>query len=479
MRRCEPWDTIMSLQRLENLLLANSGSLTPAQALAELGTPSTSIAVLENGAISSVCHSTVGDDDATVFQACSISKPITALAIMRLIDDGHFTLESTVSQLLPADILNILMEGSPASQKSIIEEITVGQLMSHTSGLSVHGFGGYSSPDKIPSTADILLGRSPANNLRVRLELLPGFTYCYSGGGITVLQIILESVMGMPFPKILQEVVLGPLGMNRSFYGRLPKDENNAASAYLTGHVRADTPHHVQPELAAAGLWTTPTDLLKAVRAVQQSLKGGGFLKQETAKDMLTRRKANMGLSWFISPNDTDFSHGGANNPGFRCIVSGFAQLGDQSVPDNCGYAIMTNSAEGDAVIGQLGQALCYLNEWPLASLTRNVTPVTPFGDIKRLTGDLWRSYTGGWKDCDGNVYQIAENDGEPFLYYNGLGPIRMVPAATPGARNATGDVVSFVLEGLKLLLKCDQGILTVQDGEQRESRALERTAES
>ncbi|KAL2206290.1 beta-lactamase/transpeptidase-like protein [Sarocladium strictum] len=469
----------MAFERLERLLLANTGSSTPAEALVHLGTPSTSIAVLDDGVISSICHSSVGDNDETVFQACSISKPIAALAIMRLIEDGHFTLESTVSQLLPADVLDILIQGSPPSQKAMVEQITVDQLMSHTAGLSVHGFGGYSSSDKVPSTKDILLGRAPSNSLRVRLDLLPGLTFSYSGGGITVLEIILETVIGKPFPQILHEIVLEPLGMSRSSYGPLPESEKNAASAYFTGHVKADVSHHIQPELAAAGLWTTPTDLLKAVHAVQKSLKSDGFLKQATVKDMLTKRKGNVGLSWFISHDNIDFSHAGSNMPGFRCITAGFAKLGDKSVPEDCGYAIMTNSAEGTVILGKVGQAICYLNKWPLAPVTGSKVQETPLHDSQAPVGNFWKDYSGDWKDEDGNSYQIAEDNGEPALRYNKSGPIKLLPAATPGAQISSEETVLFVLEGLSLLLKLhdkdEKQLVTIDNGSDRTSRDLER----
>ena len=469
----------MSLRDLEKLILANSEATTAADALASLGTPSTSIAVLSDGEISSVCHSTVDNDDATLFQACSISKPITALAIMRLVERGELSLDSTISKLLPADTLAILLEGSPASQKTLIEGITVAQVMSHTAGLSVHGFGGYSSLDRIPSGTEILRGRAPVNNLRVRLELLPGLAFSYSGGGSTVLQIILETLMGKTFPDLMQDLVLKPLDMNRSFYGSVPDDENNFASAFLSDSVRADAAYHLQPEYAAAGLWTTPTDLLKAIRAVQQSLAGDGFLKKATAQEMLTKRMENVGLTWWISHDNIDFLHSGSNNPGFRCIVSGFAQLGESPCPPNCGLSVMTNSQEGLAVVGKIVQALCYLNRWPMATVTGSKIRDTPFWDEEAVLGETWKDYLGDWQS-DSNVFQIAESGGKPVLYYNKLGPIRLLPAATPGAQNAAGHAIFFVLEGLKLLLKLEnkdgQDKVTLENGEQKNAVTLKRT---
>ncbi|KAH8178461.1 beta-lactamase domain-containing protein [Sarocladium implicatum] len=472
----------MSFQALEKIIIANSGSTTAAAALGELGTPSTSIAVLKDGDVSSVCHSTSGNNESTLFQACSISKPITALAIMRLVERGALSLESSISQLLPTKVLDILLEGSPDSQRSIIKNITVAQLMSHTAGLSVHGFGGYSSLSKPLSGADILRGRAPVNNLRVRLELLPGLSYSYSGGGITVLQIILETVTGKPFPELMQDLVLQPLDMNRSFYGPLPDGEDNFASAHHTGNVRADVAYHLQPELAAAGLWTTPTDLLKAIKAVQQSLAADGFLKKATVKDMLTKRKSTMGLSWFVSHDDIDFSHSGSNEPGYRCIVSGFAKLGQLPVPEDCGFAVMTNSAQGVAVMQKVGQALCYLHDWPMGAVTGAKIQDTPFWDEEAHLGDTWKSYVGDWQG-DGHSFQFVDESGNPVLYYDGVGPMRLLSAATPGARSPAGEVIFFVLEGHKLLLKLgyegEEKSMTLENGEQKTAIELKRAVES
>lgn len=131
---------------VEALILANHpGHENVSAALASIGcSPSMSIATLENGVITSRCYSTVGNDTETLFQAASISKPVNALAVMKLIEQGKFTLDSTVGALLPKELLDILADGSPASQRPIVEGITVKQLLSHTAGLNVHGFAGYS-----------------------------------------------------------------------------------------------------------------------------------------------------------------------------------------------------------------------------------------------------------------------------------------------------------------------------------------------
>ncbi|KAJ6442162.1 FMP52 mitochondrial [Purpureocillium lavendulum] len=467
-------NTMPVLDDLEAIIRADQPScVSTAACLAKLGTPTTSIAVLEDGAVSSRCFSTVGNNTETVFQACSISKPVTAMAIMKLIDEGKFTLQSTVAELLPEDVIEILTEDSPQSQRSMIEKITVKQLMSHTAGLSTHGFPGYptsSNDPKIPSAREVLRGRPPVNTMRVRLEGLPGQTFCYSGGGITVLQIILETVTGKDFPTLMRDIVLGPLGMTRSSYGGLRDGEQNAAAAHYTGYTPCEVDHRVNPEEAAAGLWTTPTDLLKVVQAVQTSLDGDdGFLNRNTARQMLTEVDSNMALSWFV-PGKTKvmFEHGGSNDPGFRCSVTGFADLpggddSDVSAPRHCGVAIMTNSALGVPAVWKVGQAVAHLKRWPqvLGSLSSEL-PTTPFVLPKESPGRAWEPWVGKWTDGKHKFTIKADSDGRPMVDYDGLANIRLLPGAMPIARVAGEDEYrAFVLEGLELLL-----FFQVKDGE-------------
>lgn len=468
------------LDTLEPLIRANEPTLsTVAECLTKQGSPSTSIAILEDGVLTSRCYSTVGDDTDTIFQACSISKAITAVAIMRLVDQGYFTIDSTIAELLPSEFLDILTDDSPPTQKKLIQSITIKQLMSHTAGLSVHGFDGYPK-GPFPSTAQILRGEYPANNPRVRLTLLPGNAFAYSGGGITVLQIILETVLKKDFATLMQDVLLKPLGMTRSSFNDLPPEEKNAAKSYETGYTPSSVTHHYQPELAAAGLWTTPTDLLKVVQAVQRSLQKDDFLKRDTAKQMLTKTHDDgMGLSWFLPGDDkTNFAHGGSNSPGFRCILTAFAQLGDAPAPKDAGIAVMSNSVVGVEVWWKICLAAAYLNKWPLVESLSGLKMVAPFWDPNAVVGEGWKNYKGEWTNGKAK-FLLGEDDEQPALWYNGFGPIRLLPAASPGSQNDKG-ACYFVLDGLKMMLRLkeDKGkeVLVLEDSATKEATDLKRS---
>lgn len=449
--------------QLEDLIRSGHEEYTgAASVLAQLGTPCASVAIMEDSVISSHCFSTGKDDTETIFQACSISKPTFAVALMRLIDEGKLSLDGRIGDLLPQDVLDILTRGATSARISAIKGITVSQLLSHTSGLSQGGFPGYSILDdsRIPTTREVLAGAYPVNTKDVHLQGFPGQSLSYSGGGFTVLQFIFEAITKKDFSSAMQDLVLGPLGMTRSFYNQLPPGEKNSAKAHYTGYTPCEDAQRVNPEQAAASLWTTPSDLLKLARAVQQSLQrsdNSGFLRQETAKAMLTVVDLDIAHSWFI-PGDsrTVFSHGGSNWPGFRTYVAGYANLPGGSkvkVPNNCGISIMTNSAEGDFVIWKLLQAIPYLKKWPEIPLPMGYPAIVPLGAPKEEVDGAWKRWLGNWT-CGKKSWSIqADEAGRPSIRYDELLPFPLVVAAM-GEAEGSGKVMNLVVDGLEVLIQ-------------------------
>ncbi|TIA37830.1 beta-lactamase [Aureobasidium pullulans] len=215
--------------------------------------------------------------------------------------------------------------------------ITISQLLSHTSGLETSGSQGFPGYDvsknanghyraALPDLAEALEGQWPSNTLPIRLKDWPGHVFNYSGGGIGVLQLIIEAVMDAPFAELMDEHVFKPLGMKRSMYV-IPEEDGlndstkegkqgsgNYARAYYNGYTSCEAAHRVNPEQSAAGLWTTPSDLLTLVSAIQSSLHTDtGFLPKKLATSMLTEAQSGMAHAWFITPDH--FGHGGSNMP--------------------------------------------------------------------------------------------------------------------------------------------------------------------
>lgn len=230
--------------------------------LAHYHTPGISITVINDFAIEWACGFGVCEVGTTrevtpdiLFQAASISKPVFALAVMRLVQEGQLDLDEDVNNYLTSWRVPAIADWQP--------RITLRQLLSHTAGLTVHGFPGYRNSELLPNTVQVLNGEPPANTDKVEVNIIPGIHHRYSGGGTTVAQQVLVDVLGKPLPEIMHELVLDPLGMTNSTYQQ--PLSNNWLTKTATAHSFSGVPlagkHHVYPEMAAAGLWTTPSDL--------------------------------------------------------------------------------------------------------------------------------------------------------------------------------------------------------------------------
>lgn len=452
------------LADLESLISSqDTTNESAAEFLAEIGSPSVSIAILDHGSIISKCISTVGGDSETLFQACSISKPITGMAAMRLVQAGKLQLDSKIVQLLPDRIISIL---ETPHTKVLLQQITVRHIMSHTSGITIGHFSGYSKDT--PDIETVLSGKAPANTLQVKVQGLPGYSLSYSGGAMTVLQIILEAATGKDFPTLIKELVLDPLGMTRSFY-TLQESEKNVATAHFTGYTPCDVQWHDLPEKAAAGLWTTPTDLLKAVRAMQQSLKGDvgkEFLDKEIAREMLEEVHSTMALTW-VAPKDPGvaFMHAGSNDPGWGCFVMGYADLKNSSgvqklsgrkAWDGCGISIMTNSAAGFSVWAKVFHAITYLKGWVSLPCVDAGGPFVkiPFCARGAKISERWVEWKGSWRDAEKELV-LESNEDEPVLRFGKNVSVKLVPAAIPSIEYAGNEKsIDLVLEGLEMMVR-------------------------
>jgi CubicO group peptidase (beta-lactamase class C family) len=237
-----------------------------------------SLAIITDGKISVARAYGVVDDSSkapattsTLFQAGSISKPVSALGALHLVEAGTLSLDADVNTKLTSWKV-------PDNQFTATEKVTLRRLLSHNAGLTVHGFPGYDISTRVPTVVQVLDGTPPTNTAPIRVDTTPGAIWRYSGGGFTVMQQMVIDVTGQPFAQFLQKTVLGPIGMtSSSFEQPLP---NHVAARTAAGYYADGSPvrgrWHVYPEIAAAGLWTTPTDLAKWAIEVQEALAGRG-----------------------------------------------------------------------------------------------------------------------------------------------------------------------------------------------------------
>lgn len=301
----------------------------------------------------------------TLFQAGSISKPVTALAALRLVQQHRLMLDGDV---------NVQLKGWKL-QTPPGEHVTLRELLSHTAGTTVHGFPGYAAGAAVPSVDDVLAGTALANTKPVVVDTKPGTIWRYSGGGYTVIQKLIGDVTGMPFADVLRGEVLRPAGMMRSSFAQPLNAASVATAAWPHDGLGKPVPGgpHTYPELAAAGLWSTPSDLLRYAIAVRGSARGdkGSILDRSLATAMLTPVKADYGLGLEIhaTPADVAFGHGGSNE-GYENFVVAYTVSGD-------GVAVMTNGAQGAELGSEITRSVAAAYGWPsYHSISRKSIPI-------------------------------------------------------------------------------------------------------
>ena len=290
----------------------------------------------------------------TVFSVGSVSKLVTALATLRLVSLGKLKLDEDVNQYLTW----WQVPSSPFTQQ---QPVTLRHIMSHTAGFTVHGFPDFQPGELLPTVLDTLNGRAPAKHGPVVVDFTPGTQFRYSGGGTTVQQLILEETTDQDFPMAVQQWVFQPLSMSRStFQNPLPASHGNIAKAHDRNGKATALPRgwESMPEMAASGLWTTPSDLAQVLMALIYSYQGGGrpFLDKSLARDMMTA----VGPSKFgLGPQlygEHFFGHGGSNNS-YKAQVMAHLETGD-------GIVVLTNGANGRPIIEEIIATMKRIEKW-------------------------------------------------------------------------------------------------------------------
>jgi CubicO group peptidase (beta-lactamase class C family) len=292
----------------------------------------------------------------TLFQAGSISKPVAAMAALKKVEQGKIALDEDINNKLTTWKL-------PDNDFTAKNKVTLANLLSHTGGTTVHGFPGYEPDQKLPTLPQILDGAAPANTAAVRVDFEPGSKFRYSGGGTTIAQLAIMDIEKKPYPQIAQETVLGPLNMTSSTYQQpLPDNiRKKAATGYRSDGKAVVGKIHVYPEMAAAGLWTTPTDLARF--AIESQLSFAGKSNKVLSKEMTAKMVTPFlstgptGLGFFSEQHGaaTYFGHGGADE-GFRAQLLVHRDKG-------YGAVVMVNSDNGQ-IMNEIVRAIAKEYQW-------------------------------------------------------------------------------------------------------------------
>ena len=352
--------------RPETLIGSVSDAALMQQLLKRANVPGVSIAVIKDFKLARAVAYGVADSEMgtpvttrTMFQAGSISKTVAAMASLKAVQEKRFTLDQDVNTILKSWKL-------PIGEFSRASPVTPRMLMSHVSGTGDgFGFPGYTPGTRLPTLQQILDGVPPSNTRAVRLERAPMTAEKYSGGGVMVQQLALMDAVGKPFAQIAREWIFDPLGMaDSTFEQPLPVTRHQqAAHAHDATGAKPQTnePWRVFPEQAAAGLWTTPTDLARFVIDVQLALqrRPSRVLSPAVAREMITPVGVGgyavgfailkQGEGWYFMHNGSTF--------GFRASLYAHSTKG-------YGAAIMTNGAGGDALIAQVLRMIQQEYKW-------------------------------------------------------------------------------------------------------------------
>ena len=344
----------------------------------------------------------------TVFQACSISKHVAAFGTLRLVGDGVLDLDADVEDYLTSWRL-------PASGQGWRPRVTLRQLLAHTAGLSYTWFRGYDAGEPVPSLLQTLRGEAPANTPPVRPSLLPGSRFRYSGSHYAVLQQLMLDVTGVRFDELMRTLVLDPAGMSDSSFSQ--QFPHQRAEPAATGHHVTGMPvaggWRTLPEMAGAGLWTTPADLVRLELEIARAAAGGpALLGQDLAGQMLTPQvPGGMGLGTEvdISGGYLRFGHTGSN-VGYGCFSFAWPGTG-------AAVAVMANS-EGAQEILRSTLAAAERQHAPPPDTTRAAAPGNLAGQYL-----LQEDYPVG----------IGVSDGRLTLTAPGQRPVDLLPL--PGGR--------------------------------------------
>jgi CubicO group peptidase (beta-lactamase class C family) len=287
--------------------------------------------------------------------SASVSKPVFALAVLRLKEKGIVDLDKDVNEYLKS------WKVPPVN--GLQPKISLRQLLSHTAGVTVHGFAGYLMTDSIPDIEQILNGEPPANNLPVIVDIVPGTKFRYAGGGTIIAQLTIMDILGKPFPEIMSEELFEPLDLEFSTFEQpLPQDSyNNFSTGFLQNGIPINGKFHVYPEMAAAGLWSTPSELSSILIEVQKALANeSDIFASNTIEEMLTPQKVEpkIGIGFMLQSkgDSVRFTHSGWNQ-GFVSTAVAYKKSG-------MGAVIMVNSNEGFPMLDEIIRSIALEYQW-------------------------------------------------------------------------------------------------------------------
>jgi CubicO group peptidase (beta-lactamase class C family) len=384
---------------------------TLAQIMSIYKDPGFSVAVIDHGrvawargfGVTSVEHGGPVTPH-TLFQAASISKPVTAAGVLWLVEHGQLSLDEDVNRKLKSWQV-------PANQFTAAGNVTLRRILSHNAGFNVHGFDGYSVGQALPTMEQTLDGLPPANNPAIRIVEAPGSVCDYSGGGYAVAGLVMRDVSGQAFEAFMRQHVLLPAGMKESTFDQALSASLEKRAAWGTDSAGKTLPGkwRLYPELAPDGLWTTPSDLAKFAVEIASSAHGKAnhIFSQSSVREMLTvqchddpTEGTGLGFALGYQHQPSIFFHNGSN--------AGFQSLLMMNPDAGWGYAAMANSDNFPMVNRTVFRTLSDWYGWGVAPDTRdlgeNLTIIEALRDAPTAIAYYQRARSAGFPALRHNV---------------------------------------------------------------------------
>ena len=448
--------TSIRIQRVENGLLpamvaqndlGKGKSIT--ERMSRYKVPGISIAVINDGKIEWARGYGViekGTDQRvtpnTLFQAGSVSKSVAAMGALALVEQHKLDLDEDINKKLTSYKV-------PDSTHTEVEKVTLARILSHTAGLTVHGFLGYAVDAPMPTLIQVLKGEKPANSPEIKNDMVPGATWRYSGGGYTVMQQLVIDVTKQSYPDFMKQTVLDKLGMTNSTFAQ-PLDKTWADKT-ATGHYQDASKvkgrWHVYPEMAAAGLWCTPTDLAKFAIDIQDTYNGRSqkVLSQAMAKQMLTDKMNGDGLGVFVKGTGPSlrFIHSGRDD-GFDSMLMAYAESGK-------GAIIMANANMDNDLMNEILRSIAKEYNWSEYPIAQKITVDIAPAVLKSLVGkyELTKEFVIAVKQKGSQLFVEGTNQPELELVAEAENSFIVVGAGATISfeRNEKGEVTNLVLK--------------------------------
>ncbi|MEZ0472734.1 serine hydrolase domain-containing protein [Luteimonas salinilitoris] len=372
--------SLLPLHYLEDQV---SSSSIP-QAMIEQDIPGVSIAFVDNGEIAwrlVYGYARLADAERvtpeTVFAGASLSKPVTAMAALKLVDQELLNLDEDVDSRLTDWKI-------PENEFVEEQKITLRRLIGHTAGIRNHLWSSYGVGDDIPTLEQMLAGRNPSVDPAVAVVSIPGERYKYSNPGYSIVQKLVQDAAGQDFQPAIEKLVFTPAGMSDSSFDQPIPARLMERSATGYSEELQPYPYKLFPFEAAGGLWTTPSDLARFMATIidDHHTGRGVLISRQMAEEVFSRSEARLGFAKKLgADDDLVFEHWGSN-AGFTCYMVG-------SLKDRQGLVIMTNSDSGFGLMASIARSVAREYGWTVLEPTVYRPVSMPVGSMERFAGEF------------------------------------------------------------------------------------------